>query len=233
MPIIRYFSTFVIGALFTLLLFVVMQKMLTFKQVEKQSTISLNGLDFVRLIREQTTEKKPQQVQPPKQPDLPDNRPPAPKLPPLQVMKPQLAPIVSPMPKIKTQLNLNEALYLGDFTPNQTLATPISNESKAIINKSIINEIMLDEEVVALVRIAPIYPSRAARIGIEGWVKMEILINQSGRVESVKVLAAKPENIFNRAAIKAMKRWRFRPKIVAGKAVSRTAQQQINFKLSK
>ena len=216
MCVIRYISTFIISCLLTVIFFVLMQKMLNFEKQTLSTAHSLKGLDFVRLIREPRTEKKQYKTLLPEDPQPPKVKKPTPKLEQLQVYKPVLHSISLPRPQLLTNLNLNDALYLGSYQKNAPIEQTLA----------------IDEEVVPLVRIAPIYPSRAARTGIEGWVKMEILINSSGAVEKVKILEAQPPNIFNRAAIKAMKRWRFRAKMVSGEAVSRTAEQQMNFKLN-
>ena len=72
---------------------------------------------------------------------------------------------------------------------------------------------------------------RAARSGIEGWVKLEIQITEAGTVENARVIDAEPKRIFNRAAKQAIIKWKFKPKLVDGKAVSRTATQIIEFNL--
>lgn len=217
MQLIRYVSFFIISSSLTVLLFILMQKMLSFEKQTTESVQLSGGLDFVRLIREPESVYVRHENKPPEKPKPPEKKPPHSKLPKLKVNKPKIDSIVLPKPELNTKLNLNDALYLGNF-------------HKDIPQK---NSVQIDEEVVPLIRIAPRYPSRAARLGIEGWVKMEIIIDSKGAVEKVKVLAARPSNLFNRAAIRAIKQWRFRPKIVSGKAVSRTAEQQINFKLKK
>lgn len=90
-----------------------------------------------------------------------------------------------------------------------------------------------DGDVVPIVRITPIYPRKAALKGIEGWVKLEFTITKDGTVSDVKVLDAKPRRIFNRAAIKSILRWKFKPRVVSGKAVARRATQTIEFRLQK
>jgi len=90
-----------------------------------------------------------------------------------------------------------------------------------------------DGDVVPIVRITPIYPRKAALKGIEGWVKLEFTITKEGTVSDVKVLDAKPRRIFNRAAIKSILRWKFKPRVVSGKAVARRATQTIEFRLQK
>jgi protein TonB len=77
------------------------------------------------------------------------------------------------------------------------------------------------------------YPRRAALKGIEGWVKLEFTIMPDGSVDDVKVIDAKPRRIFNRAAIKSILRWKFKPRVVNGKAVARRATQTMEFKLQK
>ena len=217
MPGLRYFTMFILSCTLTLIVFVLMQQMLNQEKQLIKTIPDLKGLDFVRLIRDSEPEKKRYETKTPKKPEPPRQKPPPPKLQQMDIRKPQVAPIAMPSPRLQTHLNLNDALYLGVLHK----AAPIAQS------------VAVDEEVIPLVRIAPQYPARAARLGIEGWVKMSVLIDSQGRVESVTVIEAKPERIFNRAAIKAIKRWRFRPKVVNGQAVSRTAEQQINFKLNK
>ena len=90
-----------------------------------------------------------------------------------------------------------------------------------------------DGDVVPIVRITPIYPRKAALKGIEGWVKLEFTITQDGGVSDVKILSAKPRRMFNRAAIKSILKWKFKPRVVSGKAVARRATQTIEFRLQK
>lgn len=85
-----------------------------------------------------------------------------------------------------------------------------------------------------LVRIAPSYPTEAARDGIEGWVRLTFSIDEKGDVFDVTVIDAEPKRTFNRAAIAALKKWRFQPKIVEGAATIQTGQSvQLDFSLEK
>ena len=77
-----------------------------------------------------------------------------------------------------------------------------------------------DGELIPLVRIAPQYPRNAARDGIEGWVKMEFTINKAGTVSDPKVLESKPRRVFDRAARRAILKWKFKPRVVDGKPVA-------------
>lgn len=78
-----------------------------------------------------------------------------------------------------------------------------------------------DTDTIPLVRINPIYPRRAAERRIEGWVVVKFSINEQGMVESPEVVDAEPRGIFESAAVRAIRKWRYKPKIEGGKPVKR------------
>jgi protein TonB len=86
-------------------------------------------------------------------------------------------------------------------------------------------------DIVPVVVIRPIYPRDAALSGIEGWVKVEFTITEAGTVRSPRVIEADPPRIFNREALRAILKWKFKPRVVDGVAVERLATQVIQFNL--
>jgi protein TonB len=62
-----------------------------------------------------------------------------------------------------------------------------------------------------IVRVPPSYPSRAAEKGLEGFVVVRFTVTKSGSVSGVHVVEAEPPNVFNKAAIKAVKKWKYNP----------------------
>ena len=120
-----------------------------------------------------------------------------------------------------SQISLNDKISLQNFrfSSGPFLGNP--------------DQLSSDGDVVPIVRITPMYPRKAAIKGIEGWVKLEFTITQDGAVSDVKILSAKPRRMFNRAAIKSILRWKFKPRVVSGKAVTRRATQTIEFRLQK
>ncbi len=78
-----------------------------------------------------------------------------------------------------------------------------------------------DGDVVPMVRVNPQYPIRAAEQGIEGWVELMFTISPTGAVVEPVVTAAHPARIFDRAAIRAVSRWKYNPKIEDGEPVER------------
>jgi TonB family protein len=77
--------------------------------------------------------------------------------------------------------------------------------------------------------ISPIYPDDALRLGIEGWVELLFTVDTDGKVTDVEVTNSQPKNIFDRAAVSAMKRARYEPVVVDSQAVQQRAHFRISF----
>jgi protein TonB len=78
-----------------------------------------------------------------------------------------------------------------------------------------------DSDIIPIVRVNPQYPMRAAERGIEGWVEVEFTISAAGTVKDPFVTASYPGKIFNREALRAIRKWKYNPKIEEGTAVER------------
>jgi protein TonB len=91
-----------------------------------------------------------------------------------------------------------------------------------------------DRDVIPLVRINPEYPNRARERGIEGWVQVQFTITPAGTVADQKVIDADPKGLFERAALEAIGRWKYNPKVVDGRAMERRGVMVVlTFKLEK
>jgi periplasmic protein TonB len=82
-----------------------------------------------------------------------------------------------------------------------------------------------------LQRVEPKYPARALSRRMEGKVTLQFTVLASGQIDNPRVVSATPSGIFESAALDAIHRWRFKPKIVNGKPVSQQTVQTINFKI--
>ena len=80
---------------------------------------------------------------------------------------------------------------------------------------------------------APDYPPEAFRGHKEGWVQVEFTVDASGQVTDVKVANADPPRLFNTAALNAVRRWTFQPRMDNGKAVEDHMSRRIEFKLGR
>ena len=90
-----------------------------------------------------------------------------------------------------------------------------------------------DRDIVPLVRINPDYPPRALSRGVQGWVIVQFTISATGTVKDQKVVDSSNE-MFNDAALKAIARWRYNPKVDEGVAVERKGvQTKLVFQLEK
>ncbi|WP_158770686.1 energy transducer TonB [Paraglaciecola sp. L1A13] len=89
-----------------------------------------------------------------------------------------------------------------------------------------------DGDATPIVRIEPKYPAQAARDGKEGWVKLSFTINEVGGVEDVDVIDADPKRVFDREAKRALRKWKYKPKVEDGKPMKQTGMKvQLDFKL--
>lgn len=75
-----------------------------------------------------------------------------------------------------------------------------------------------DGDYLPLVRVQPQYPRRAQERGVEGYAIVELTVAADGTVptESIVVIEADPKGYFERAAIKAAAKFKYKPKIING-----------------
>ena len=83
-----------------------------------------------------------------------------------------------------------------------------------------------DGRAIPMVQVPPIYPERCRSRGIEGRVVLEFDVTELGAVENVRVIESYPGSCFDKAPIKAIKQWKYRPKTINGKAVPQRGVQE-------
>jgi protein TonB len=76
-----------------------------------------------------------------------------------------------------------------------------------------------DGEYLPIVKVAPQYPRRAQTRGIQGYVVLEDIVTKTGAVRDPVVIDAKPPGIFDRAAINAALKYKYKPKVVNGEPI--------------
>lgn len=80
--------------------------------------------------------------------------------------------------------------------------------------------------------VAPAYPARALQRETEGWVDLEFTVNKDGTTRDAVVRAAEPAETFDRAALDAVRRWRYEPRVVNGAAIEQRVETRLRFKLT-
>ena len=108
--------------------------------------------------------------------------------------------------------------------PTEGLATVIGSIPEfdaPQLNSGNINFSVSDRDAQPLVRIEPQYPPRAAERGIEGRCQVTFDVTPEGSPTNIRILTCE-SSLFERAAIRAVERWRYNPKVENGVAVART-----------
>ncbi len=146
-------------------------------------------VDFVRVKRDETVERKKPKPKKPAQPDQP--------------------PPDMPQPEMDNM----------DMSMDAVGISPVSINPNASMNIGL-GFSGADGEYLPIVKVAPVYPRRALERGIEGYVLLEFTVTRLGTVENPVVIEADPPNIFNRAAIAAALKFKYKPRVVEGEAIA-------------
>ena len=126
--------------------------------------------------------------EPPKKPPPPDEPPPEPPPPQLDNLNPEADSIAVQVVDVNTKIDMD----MGGFN--------MSN----------------DGEYLPIVKVRPIYPNSALSRGIEGYVIVEFTVTRTGTTRDAKIVEAKPPNVFNRAAIQAAGKFKYKPRVIDG-----------------
>lgn len=207
----KYSASVIFAVLFGLAIFTGMHFLIATDAILEKPDKEQSYLNFVRVDASQqdvsTKDRRlPEPPPPPEaQPDVPD-------------LSPQMASVDTNMsmnmPKIGVPVNSGSGPFLGTLQAGGGMAG-------------------FDTDVIPVVRVPPTYPQRAAQARLEGSVTMAVTIRPDGTVADVEVLESNPPRLFDQAAIQAMQRWKFRPKLVDGKPQAQRARQTIEFTLNK
>lgn len=197
------------GVCIALLLFLLMNALVGGREGFERDAASAQVVDFVRVRAEEAVQTR--ERRPPREPPPPDKPPPPPQL---QVETRQ--------PAVREPLEMElPSIALGPVG-GPVVATGWQGAA--------VGE---DADVMPIVRVEPQYPRDAWLRNIEGWVELRLTINPDGTVADAQVIAADPPRIFNREAVRAVLRWKFRPRIVDGQAVSTVREQRIEFNITR
>jgi len=88
-----------------------------------------------------------------------------------------------------------------------------------------------DDPPQPLSNIRPVYPEIAQEAGIEGTVVVQVFIDKKGRVQDTIILKGIPNTGLDEAALKAIRKTRFRPAKQRERAVGVWISIPVNFRL--
>ena len=207
MSIPRYILVAFLAAVITVVLYLLMHAMISQAADSSRGDDDLPAIDFTKVKLDDDIRERKRVI---------PKKPPPPKEPP-------------PPPKMNVQQNQQEVNNMP--TPNiPNLDLGVGGDGPFL---GAIGQVNMTEEggVIPIVRIAPQYPRKALMAKIEGWVKVKFTITATGTVSGPEVVDSKPRRIFDREAIRAILKFKFKPKVVDGQGVEQVATQTIEFDL--
>jgi protein TonB len=85
-------------------------------------------------------------------------------------------------------------------------------------------------QALLIKRVQPKYPPSALAAHAQGAVQIEATINKEGNVVNLKVLSGDP--VLAKAALEAVRQWRYKPYYLDGDPVEIQTQITVNFKVN-
>ena len=202
-------------------------------------------------------EPEPEPEIEPEPPELAEIKPPEIEMPEVQPPEMELEPIdTNPLPEVdlkmntpsistaslnslpirSSPMNLKVNLKPGRAGLPRALARPVPKPRAAVKPpppKTRFNMDEVDRKPVSVSAMQPVYPYRARRMAIEGFVDVKFLVDRDGKTRDVTILKAKPDGVFEKSVKSALTRWRFNPAIKDGKPVETWVMTTVRFVLSK
>ena len=201
----RYIVSLLLGLVVAFGLFALMDRLISSDEEGALSPTSVQMVDFVRVKRDETTRTKERQV--PQKPEPPKKPPPPQMAAPSDPTRPPPPQMSIDLPNIGTSVG-GAGPYLGN---------PLRANTG-------------DGDVIPIVQIEPQYPREALMECRGGVVNLEFTILEDGSVEDPRVISADPPRLFDRSALRAILRWKFKPRVVDGRPVQRRATLPMEFK---
>lgn len=255
----KFSISILFALLINLLLFLAIQKLVQPEHAAFNLPDLVTLVEFIRLKQEDKIIEPKLREKLPDKPKQPKKPPPPPKLKQPELEKPKPQKVKPPSPEVKLPLQMTGGPHLGEFLrapkpkkkPLQKPAPipePVIEPEPEPVVEQFSEQIdsppdesdtgpaepevpEIETDVVPSYRSKPKYPSRAMRAGIEGVVTVEFTITPDGTVIDPVIISANPPKIFDKSVLIAIKKWKFKPRIINGKPVSRRARQDINFNL--
>ncbi|PKG83493.1 protein TonB [Colwellia sp. 75C3] len=198
----RYVIAGVLALSMTFLLLWGMQKLIAGGNEVMTDPAKGSVLDFIRLKQDETIVKKERKPQKPAKPKEPP--------PPMNAPK---------MQQSNPNANAVKSSFAADIQTDMGLAGGLSLDTG-------------DGDYLPIVKVAAIYPRRAQSRGIEGFVIVEFVVTKTGAVSNAVVVQAKPEGVFDRAALDAVAKFKYKPRVVDGIAMEVAGvQNKISFEI--
>jgi len=208
----------ILAAGWNLALFLLMPNLLTNRPSSQSSlAVLIPKIDVIRLPRPESQVVRKNEARPvPPPPTRPSDPRPV------------------PQERLSLPFEINPQLPV---CPTSLAFPPVNDHLRGFVNDLAIglpgafSEGQLDAPLTALVRVPPIYPMNARNRGIEGWVKVHFMVDETGHVGDFEVVEAQPQDLFEQSVRRCVAGWRFKPGTVEGMPVRVKVETTIRFAL--
>ena len=177
-----------LGLIITAALFWFMQYLIETADRDLNEGASGHLIDFVRLKRDESIQRR--QLKP-KKPPPPDAPPPQPPTPQLENLDPNAEKIAISAAPVETDIEMSGGFSLG----------------------------VGEGDYLPIVKVAPVYPTRAASRGLEGYVIVEFTVTETGSTRDIFVVESS-SSLFERAAVDAAGKFKYKPRVIDGNPVA-------------
>lgn len=123
--------------------------------------------------------------------------------------------------------DLQETIQVTARRPRQPTPTPAPSNSAGVVRVG--GNIKQPTKTRS---VPPVYPPAMQAAGLEGAVKLDVLIGTDGHVASVRVLSSQVHPDFAASAAAAVKQWEFTPTLLNGRPVEVEMTVSMSFSLS-
>jgi len=171
-------------------------------------------VNLIKISQEETIElQRVDNALPP--PPPPPVEPPPPPEEKQEEEKPELEETPPPLSlsELDVLLNPGTGNASGDFAMGSALS-----DFDALTEIQVFELSELDKQPVPIQRAAPVYPYEAKQAGLEGWVKVIFIVDETGAVRNARIDSSSHRE-FESAALDAVRLWRFQPGVKDGKNV--------------
>lgn len=133
-----------------------------------------------------------------------------------QVLREERKPDKPPEPEIEPDLDIPDIQTLD---PNSLSVSTATGLVKLDVDMGTGFGAFTDGDYLPIVKVQPIYPRRAQERGISGYVLLEFTVTELGTVEDIVVIEAEPKGYFERAATRAARKFKYKPKVINNEAI--------------
>ena len=141
------------------------------------------------------------------------------------------APQLADTPQQQLAISADLEVALGGGGAMAGIGGPREIVAAAAVEEDAFDVADLQKRPEAISQVPPVYPEALQKAKVEGVVTLVFVLSEEGRVEDPRVeSSSRPE--FEKPALDAIRKWRFRPGEKDGKAVRTYLRQPLRFRIS-